>query len=130
MPEQKWFYYVHNEGNAIMRVSGAALQLAMPEMGFQACSYREYLKARKEISAREEHAIDIKEWLYYVRKEDNAIARLNSDAFEWRMGELGFEPVSYRAYLKARRLLRDKDVAENKLNMAVKIRTEDKGDQP
>jgi len=69
-------------------------------------------------------------WFYYVHKEGNVVARVNSDAFEWRMGEIGFESVSYGAYLKARRLIREKEVAENKINMALKIRGEDKGDQP
>jgi len=66
-------------------------------------------------------------WFYYVHNDGNVVARVNSDAFEWRMGEMGFQSVSYSNYLKARKLIREQEVAENKINMALKIRGENNG---
>ena len=53
MPEQKWFYYLHNEGNAIAKVNMDAFEWRLGQLGFQPCSYREYLKQRKVICERE-----------------------------------------------------------------------------
>lgn len=60
-------------------------------------------------------------WFYYVHQEGNVVARINSDAFEWRMGEIGFQPVSYAKYLQARKTIREREVAENKVHYVEKI---------
>jgi len=50
--KREWFYYVHQDGNGIMRVNTDAFDWRLAEIGFQRCSYAEYLKARKEIRER------------------------------------------------------------------------------
>ena len=52
-------------------------------------------------------------WFYYLHQEGNVIARVNSDAFEWRMDEFGFKQVSYAKYLKARKEIRESERQEN-----------------
>jgi len=48
-------------------------------------------------------------WFYYLHNEGNAIAKVNRDAFEWRMGEMGFQPCSYREYLKQQKVIRERE---------------------
>jgi len=66
-------------------------------------------------------------WFYYLHEEGNvimSIMRANSDAFEWRFGEFGFEPCSYAKHLEARKTIREREVAENKINYVAKIKVQ------
>jgi hypothetical protein len=56
-------------------------------------------------------------WFHYVHKERNTVAKINSDAFAWQMGEMGFQPCSHTEYLKARRLIREREESGSQLSI-------------
>jgi len=62
-----------------------------------------------------------KVWFYYVHKEDHVVARINTDAFDWRMEEIGFRRCSYAEYLKVRKSNR---VSESEIDIEGKVKDE------
>lgn len=61
------------------------------------------------------------QWIYYVHKEGNVVAKVNSDAFDWRMDDIGFRRCSYAEYLQARKLIRER---EQEINIEGKVENE------
>jgi len=51
-------------------------------------------------------------WFYYVHEQGNTIARVNTDAFELLLGEMGFHPCAYKEYLNARKVIREQERIE------------------
>jgi len=66
-------------------------------------------------------------WFYYVHNEGNAVAKVNTDAFEWRMGEIGFQPASYSEYLKQRKSIREREEDQSQIRIKKTVKGEDNG---
>jgi len=62
-------------------------------------------------------------WFYYLHKEGRAVAKVNTDAFELRMGMMGFRPCTYVEYLKQRKTIR---VQEHTIDIQGKVNDEHK----
>lgn len=58
-------------------------------------------------------------WIYYVQVETRAVGKVNTDAFEAAMVEMGFRRCSYAEYLKWRKRLRER---EQQINIEGKVK--------
>ncbi len=48
-------------------------------------------------------------WIYYLQVRGEAVAKVNTDAFEVAMVDMGFTRCSYAEYLQKRKLIRKRE---------------------
>ena len=65
-------------------------------------------------------------WFYYLQVRGEAVAKVNTNAFEESMVQMGFARCSYREYLGKRKLIRER---EQKISIQGKMEVHENGNK-
>ena len=59
MPVKPWFYYLHQNGDAIAKINTELLDATIQAMGFRRCTKSDYLKVQKMLRSQEKKNLNI-----------------------------------------------------------------------